>query len=301
MDSGEWDNDGDNTNVGFNVPNPNFAVYLFDVQVEGWEWPLGADVTMTIDDPVTPQNPDYTDTQTVVVADWDPNQTNVRFNFNYVYFIAPGHIVTLSDGVTTKTHTVIDLGITDVNEDVDTVAGTAVPDTQVDAWICDEWGCANRHVMADPTGNWLADFANPGQQDDEQDTYDIVPGTRGDVSQSDDDGDSTQIWWDVSNPRLEVSCEHNWISISGFTPDGQVTYTIYDYEGGHALFGPVTGPVGPHGNGWISQNLFHTDLVPGMFVTAVDETTGEEISLLIQDVNLDYVGIDDERPAAPAC
>ncbi len=295
VDSGEWDDDGDNTNFGLNVPNPNFAVHLFDAQVEGWEWPLGADVTMTIDDPATPQNPDYTDTQTVVVADWDPSQTDVRFDFNYVYFIAPGHIVTLSDGVTTKTHTVIDLGITDVNEDADTVSGTAVPDSQVDAWICDDWGCANRHVLADPTGSWLADFANPGPQDDEQDTYDIVPGTRGDVSQSDDDGDSTQIWWDVSNPRLEVSYEHDWININGFSADGQVTYTIYDYEGGHALFGPVTGPVDPHGDGWISQNLFHTDLVPGMFVTAVDETTGEEISLLIQDVNLDYVGIDDDR------
>ena len=294
VDSGEWDADGDNTNAGYNVPNPSFAVRLFDAQVDGWEWPLGAVVTMTIDDPATSQTPDYTDTNIVVVAEWDPNQTSVRFDFSYLYFIQPGHIVTLNDGVTTKVHTVIDLGITDVDMDAETVSGTTDLDAQVDVWICEEWGCVNRHVSSDG-GIWSADFQNPGPQEDEQDTYDIVPGTRGDVSQSDPDGDRTEIWWSVADPRLEVSYEHDWVQIRDFMPDGQVTYTIYDHEEGHALFGPITGPVDSHGDGWISSNLHHTDLVPGNYITAVDEASGEEVSLTIRNLNLDYVGIQDDR------
>ncbi|MFC1996521.1 PhnD/SsuA/transferrin family substrate-binding protein [Chloroflexota bacterium] len=296
VDSGEWDGDGDNTNAGYNVPDPRFAVQLFDAQIEGWDWPLGANVDLVVDDPGTPQNPDYTDTQTVVLADWDPNQTSLRFQIDDTFFIQPGNLITLtlSGGNTTKVHTVINLGITDVDLDGDTVEGYGLGDTQIDLWICEDWGCANRHVTSDG-GNWFADFHNPGAGEDEQDTVDIVPGTRGDVSQSDEDGDSTQIWWSVSDPRIEVSYEHDWVQISDFTAGGQVTYTIFDYEGGNALFGPVTGPVDSHGNGWISSNLHNTNLVPGNYITAVNEASGEEVSILVQNVNLDYVGIDDDR------
>ena len=99
----------------------------------------------------------------------------------------------------------------------------------------------------------------------------------------------------VPDPRIEVSYEHDWIQIRDFTPGGDVTYTIYDYEGGHALFGPVTGPVDSHGDGWISYNLHHTDLIPGNYITAKNEATGEEVSILIRDLNLDYVDVVNDR------
>lgn len=288
------DSDGDGTWVGWRLSNPTFAVRMTDAQVEGWEWPLGADVTMTIDDPGTPESPDYTDTQTVLVADWDPKQTYVQFNFRYVYFIQPGHVVTLTDGATTKIHVVTNLSLANVDQDTDTVYGAADPGAQVGAWICEWWGCANRHLIAGNDGSWSADFGKPGTQGDEQDLADIVPGTSGEVAEYDDDGDRTQIWWGISNPRMTVSYEHNWVNLDGFTPNGQVTYTIFDYEGGHALFGPVTGPIDSHGNGWISSNLTHVDLIPGMYVVAVDETTGEAVTLTIRTVNLDYISAEDD-------
>jgi PKD repeat protein len=298
-DCAQWDEDGDGTMVQWHVPNPHFAARPDEDRVEGWEWTLGATVALTIDDPDTHQSPDHTDSQVVQLADWDPNQTHLQFYLgNFV--LRPGHVVTLTEGNLTKTHTVTALDVTEVNTDIDTVSGTAAPGSNVDLWSCDEQGCVNRHVTANLSSFWTADFRIPGLGDDEQGTLDIVQGTSGDVSQSDEDGDSTQLRWEAADPRMEVSYEHDWIQISGFAPNGQVTYTIFDQEGGHALFGPVTGPVDSHGNGWISSNLHHIDLIPGIFVQAVNETDGQVVSLLIRDVNLDYVGIEDDRASGTA-
>jgi extracellular solute-binding protein (family 5)/PKD domain-containing protein len=285
----QQDEDGDATQVSWQLHNPSFAVRPEDDSVEGWEWTLGADVTLTIDDPDT-IGVEFTDTQKVAEADWDPNQTFVFFEYGSLD-VGPGWVVTLSDGGIVKEHEVIDLAVTGVDVDAETVSGMAAGESRIDAWICEEWGCANRHVTADAGGNWLADFGHPGPEGDEQDTVDIRPGTRGDVQQQDEDGDATQVSWRVSDPRITASLEHDWISIDGYTPDGQVTYTILD-GGGHALFGPVTGPVDLYGNGWLDAELHRTDLVPGYVVVAVDEASGKSRSLILDLIDLDYLDVE---------
>ena len=46
---------------------PRFDVYTFEeTQVIGWSWPLGQEVTLTIDDPKNGVGVDYTATSTVV-------------------------------------------------------------------------------------------------------------------------------------------------------------------------------------------------------------------------------------------
>jgi len=48
----EYDADGDGTNVGFHIANPWFRVNTADDNFWGGEWPAGAQVTITIGDPV---------------------------------------------------------------------------------------------------------------------------------------------------------------------------------------------------------------------------------------------------------
>jgi hypothetical protein len=124
----------------------------------------------------------YTDSQTA--------QPNGWFNFNLggVFDIERGHIVTVSDGITTKTHTVTDVNVTEIDTAADTVSGTAEPDAwvQVDARLLGDW--STRRVQADSGGTWTADFSVPWQ---EQPPLDITDATFIDVQEFDDDGDAT--------------------------------------------------------------------------------------------------------------
>jgi len=71
-----YDEDWDITRFAHGIPNPAFGVRENDNRIEGWQWPLGATVTIMIDDPSTPtNNPDFSGSTTVVIADWNPNET----------------------------------------------------------------------------------------------------------------------------------------------------------------------------------------------------------------------------------
>lgn len=202
VDASQNDNDGDSTYYGRTVPNPNFSVQLTDNEVHGFEWALGTAVTLTVDDPDTPQPVDYTDSQTVIVANWDPNQTVVRFRLSDNNFtLESGMTVTMSDGSTTKTHEITDLVVTAVDPALDTVSGSAQPGSQVDIGhiFCDENGCYGyRRVNADENGSWTADFAHPGEDDDEQDIVDLAFGMRNEARQCDEDGDCTTKYWNIT-------------------------------------------------------------------------------------------------------
>ena len=281
----QCDEDGECTTYGWSIPNPTIQAQLGNNRVGGWEWPPGETVTVEIDDPATGSNPDYSANATVGVAEWDPEQTWFEINFQGLYDLKSGDLVTVSHGTTSKTLTVAPLEITEVDHDLDTVSGITNPGAELNVWIHEESFPEISLTADETTGEWTADFSG---------LWDILPRTDGAAAQYDEDGDETWVGWEITKPRMEVSYEHDWVQIYGFTPGGDVTYTIYDEEGGHALFGPVTGPVDSHGEGWISQQLTRTDLIPGYFITAVDETTGEEVSLLIRDLNFDYLGVDDD-------
>ncbi|MEW5986420.1 MAG: ABC transporter substrate-binding protein [Chloroflexota bacterium] len=235
------DEDGDSTAIGWNVPNPNFTVRLVDEQVHANEWPLGATLTMTIDDPGTPEYPDYTDTAVVVVADWDPNQTFAYFDYRDRYTMQAGHVVELTDGTTTKTHVVRELAVTGYDQDADTVSGTAAPGSDVDVNVCNWINCADRHEVADEFGNWTADFSVPGDEDWETATHDLIPGSGGEARQSDEDGDTTQYSWWVFNPnfgaRLVENQVHGYQWLLGIT----VTLSIGDPTNGPGVDYTATG------------------------------------------------------------
>jgi hypothetical protein len=141
----------------------------------------------------------------------------------------------MSDGITTKIHIVTNLAFTDMDVNADTVSGIAEPGSRVDIWACDQKNCTNRHVDANVNGVWIADFAHPGVEGDEQNTFDIIPGTWVDSRQMDEDGDSTMFGQNVPNPYIEANPGYDWVH-ARFWPIGvDVTLTIDDPSNGEGV------------------------------------------------------------------
>ncbi len=229
IDSSENDANGNSTMYGI-VTSPYIHVRANADSVEAMNWPMGAELTLTIDDPATTN--DYISPEPVTVtqtAPWSSDETYVFFDLKEIFDIQPGFVVSVSDGMTTKTHTVTNLAFTDIDLDNDTVTGIAGPNAHVDIWICDNSGCpANRHTDADGDGNWMADFGNPGVQPDEQTTYDIVPGTWIDSSQNDDDSDQTMFGINTPNPTFIARLGDNRVEANDWPVTTLLTLTIDD-------------------------------------------------------------------------
>jgi len=193
------DEDGDGTNVAFGF-NHRFSVQMWSHEVNGESWIIGTSVTLTIDDPATYQSPDYTKTQTV-----NPDDGSVQFRlWEDGLTVQPGMFVTMTDGITTKTHTVTDLVVLDVDTETDTVWGTGTPGTWVEVGpLCDNEGCAIRRTIIAADGTWRVDFSVPGgTEPDEQKTYDLQECEGSEARQHDEDGDSTQYGWGTYCPPM---------------------------------------------------------------------------------------------------
>jgi hypothetical protein len=227
MDGGaqQFDSYGNHTDADWKVPNPNIIIWSNEDRVEAYEWPLGHTVTLAIDNPLTGKNPDFTDTRIIGVLPWDPSQTYAEFNLKGLFDIQPGFHVILSDGTTTKAHTVTSVAVTGVDLDKDLVHGMAQANTQVFVTGCYQ-GCWNRHVTADGNGDWTADFAHPGPLGDEQDTFDIVPGSNGDAKQCDEDGDCTDFSYRVPDPHFFVSVNEDRVEAYEWKLGATVTLAI---------------------------------------------------------------------------
>ena len=192
MDSHESDDDGDITSFGTHVPSPPtpyFSVRANRDTVEAYDWPMGASLDLSIDDPSTGPDPDYTETQTVTGYDpGDLSKTLVEFRpVDSSFDVLPGFLVTLDDSTTLKEHTVTGLEITGFDLDDDTYTGLATPGADVHANVCDDSGCVNRDLVA-YGGVWTADFTDA---DPDTGDFDITYGTWMDSHEADDDGDET--------------------------------------------------------------------------------------------------------------
>ena len=272
--------------------NPSFSARLTENQVHGYEWNLGDSVTLTIDDPDNGVSNDFTDTQTVVVADWDPTMTFVLFDLGG-FVLEPGQEVSMADGTTTKTHTVRDLAVTAVDPAADTVSGTAEPGSEVTVGpVCDKSTCAFRRVSADSSGNWVAEFSVVGEDPDEQDLFDIVPGTSSEANQRDADGDNTMAGWRVPNPYIQASPAGNWVNGFDWPVGASLTLTIDDPSNGAGVDKTATATVGPapwNPNENLAQfDLEGFDLQPGHLLEVTDGTTTRTMT----PTNLAVTGID---------
>jgi hypothetical protein len=250
-----------NTEEGISTPDatavptqstmyPFFSVHVNSDRVDGEYWDLGTEVTMTIDDDDNPGNGVlYEDTQTVgVYIFMNAEETIVSFSLPDAFDIQTGHIVTLTDGSTTRTHTVLNIEVTSVDPETDQVQGRANPGVEIRV--------ANYHVTgydisvtADDTGHWMADFSG---------FYDLVPGTEGCAELTDTDGDNTRYDWSIptstgeittpsiaANPNFDVFVNTDWVEGHWWALGTEVTMVIdNDEHPGNGILYRDTQPVG---------------------------------------------------------
>jgi hypothetical protein len=195
------DEDADHTDANWYIYQ-RFDAHPDEERVDGSGWPAGATITVAIDDPATPANPDHTGTTTSIAAPWDASQTFFNLDFNGQYDLKPGDTMTVTDGATTKVHTVTTLQIIRVDPGTDMISGTAAAESYVDLQVCGIGGCTSRTELVDSNGNWATNFSLPGDQPWEQTTFDLLPGVNGNARQWDDDIDTTMIQWVV---RYQIS------------------------------------------------------------------------------------------------
>ena len=215
------------------------------------EWPLGVEITLTVDDPATAS----IDFSEVAFAEQIGSEEPPGWHFHPPIALEPGFLVTMTDGDMTKTLVISDFGFTAVDPTEDTVSGTATPFTEIQVW--EDPGFASRIVTADSAGDWVADFSvvgpglgGPGSGD----LFDIDTGASGTAVDADSDGDWTERIWhllevfsvtsasepvptgtevtagvDFSAPALNVSGQWSWGD--GATSPGSVNTHRYDDPG----------------------------------------------------------------------
>jgi hypothetical protein len=103
------------------------------------------------------------------------------------YFVEPGDIVKITDGTNTKSHTVTNVTVTDVDYENDIISGTADPNTGV--VVVNHQGFVPLiEVAADKNGDWIANYR-------EEWDFDITICHSGEALQYDGFGCSTQFSW----------------------------------------------------------------------------------------------------------
>jgi regulation of enolase protein 1 (concanavalin A-like superfamily) len=168
-------------------PVPWLIAFPENNAVEGWEWPEGATVYLTIDN--APE--DFIREGIAEVTSWGDPRTYVRFDFWEDYDLQAGDVVTLTDEFgTIATHTVQNLMVTEVNADSDTVAGAADVEAVVQVW---PHGFDQDFFIEDTAedGTWFADFGALG--------FHVIEETGG-RSQIVVDGNATAVDWNAPPP-----------------------------------------------------------------------------------------------------
>ena len=157
--------------------------------VEGWEWPDGATVTLTIDNA-----PGLSWSGTAAVTTWGDPRTFLRIDFWEEYDLQVGDMVTLTDEFGTSTsHKVQPLSIISVDMKNDIVAGTANNDAFLQVWVHEQ-----SVPPAEPTiinEYWEADLSG---------VFDITYDTGGRAWVISKGGNATAVDWHVPNPRFVV-------------------------------------------------------------------------------------------------
>lgn len=217
------DRDGDHTQVDFVMPFPIMEARLTQNSLSWRDWPAGYPVELTIDDPSTPADPDYSATVGPETPQ-HPDEPNCWcFPMENGSLLRPGHVVTMNNGFLQKTLKISGLKVAGINSSLDTVLGTAEPGAKVYVQRYD----VPRHVTADGTGAWTADFSVPGGQEDEALTNDLMPWDDGFALVSDEDFDTTQVTWPMDlGIGLEYYVDH--VGANNWYTGDEVTLTIDD-------------------------------------------------------------------------
>jgi hypothetical protein len=252
-----FDDDGNGTAVDWCVPNPHLYAFPESDVVEGWEWPQGKTIILTINNA-----PDLEWTGISEVTSWGDPRTFVRFEFGQDYDLQVGDEVTLTDGKTVMTHTIQNLAVTQVYADENTVVGMADPGTIIQVWPHEYDQVATVEIMAGEDGVWQADFT--GLID-----LEIGMGGRSQIV-VDEFGNATAVDWNALPPPIVlVQITEDWFVAENFARNTQLTYSIYDTDGQTLLLGPDT--MQSDQSGWVGLWVGDSiDLLPGMSIEVTD-------------------------------
>jgi len=165
------------------INGPGIRAHPVWDNVDAWWWPEDRILTLTVDDPNTPKNPDIK----MKKSGADKYAGTVWFDLAG-YDLKPGDFVTLSDGLLTKTLTVSSLTIDYVDVDIDIVYGTADPG--VDLRL--PYTSMGVSVTTDEYGYWFADLGSVG--------FDVQPGMTIIAEEYDNDGDLTSFEFWIPDP-----------------------------------------------------------------------------------------------------
>lgn len=263
--SQQMDDDGDGTGVWWS--SPKIEVSPDDDWVQSWSrWTPGATITLTI-----------ADGSDVVYASSQTADTNGYFNFNLwdVFDLQRGQLVTVSDGTTTKTHTVMPLYVDEIDITTDTLSGRAEAGKDVQVWV---HGDGDLTVSPDGSGNWTVDFSA---------MTDLTYANDGGSRQIDEDGDTTGVWW--WTPSIQAMPEDNTVnSWNQWTPGTTVTLTV---EEGGVLVQSESQTTDMHGN--FSFNVWAVDLETGHQVTVTDGAITKTHT--VTDVNVTSIDTDADQ------
>jgi hypothetical protein len=229
-----YDGYGDATVVDWRLPT--VEVFPEDDVVAGSDWPINTTATITIHDPDAPQGTlDYTTSQAVGSTSWTFNKKYVYVNLGSIYDIHPGCVVSVSAGGFTKTLTVANLKVTNIDLANSTISGTTDPG--VNLWIgVFNSSFAGMSIAVDPYGGWTADFAGHG--------YTLKPADAGRLSQKDDDGDATDVDWSL--PNFRAYPDDNVVEGNGWPENATATITFHDPAAPEGTQDYTTSvPVGP--------------------------------------------------------
>ena len=281
----QWDVDGDGTSIDFQVPNPHFSVFPEQEYIEGYEWPNGATVTVSVDD------------RSACATAGTSSDGFFGAGFPEGCTVTIGDTVTLSDGSTIRTHTVQDLAVTSVDEVGNTVSGTAAFDPDLyslHAWIHEVDGSYMGVPVED--GAWTADFSSIG----------LASGMCGRVEINDEYGNGTAVDWCVpepppppppSNGVIVASVVANWFWVTGYSANSSLAFTIYETVDGAVL---SSGPslANDSGFAFIGPEVHNLTLLPGNYVTVTDGVV--EKAVLLELITVDVFDLEQDIMAGTA-
>ncbi len=217
------DEAGNATAVDWTAPTPFLIAFPENDAVEGWEWPDGATVYLSVDDPNTPVSPDLSRVGTAAVTPWGDPRTYVRFEFGEEYDLGVGDVVTVTDSLTEVTHVVMNLAVADVDPQTDEIAGTADPGMQVTLWPHGFDQTATVLATAAGDGAWVADFSG---------LFDLVGWTAGRSEVLDEGGNATAVDWQVPLPvRIDIQPWSGLNRIACGYPTAWLPVAVFSAEG----------------------------------------------------------------------
>jgi len=194
---------GNATAVDWYVPNPHFTVFPEWEWFDGYEWPDGLTV--------------YISVEGKDVCDTEGSSSDYFFNggFPEGCNIEIGDTVTFSDGETDRSHTVRNLSVTKVDPGEDIVKGVADANTEIHVWP--HATGQEQLVTTNPKGKWNVSFMG---------VYDLMPGDGGRAEIRDEFGNATAVDWYIPRPHFTVFPEWEWFDGMDWNDGTAVTITV---------------------------------------------------------------------------